>query len=367
MLWLLAAALLVGLFSCASGRDDKAKEPAAQLSDSARAAAGRGFWKLSRPMRLMLAGSTAHDSVKVASEIFVDQAIRRALDSIPAADYVTLNYRDSLAAAAVKRGEPGVTLKDIGASLHLDGAIVTKIARFGSVLGVDLSIVDPKTREVLYKDLSFSFIRFRDSSGTMLIGPPLYDAIRKSLDKYFGAPHTQTEPVATESMLLGGIAIEKLPQLKQLSVRREGLTRETLKALAEYAVRHFPELVPLDREAREGLYNMFGLKGVVDYVPVLPQEKQMLFNVGIDRMLVGGVEPKGDSVRLYLELRAIGAAGRDSLVDANSLTYAINDFEKTTVDEDFVVVFVDIAEPIFTREAERVRAAYATSLKERAK
>jgi hypothetical protein len=358
ILWVLAALLLVGLFSCASGRDDRPAKPAAASPDSAVAVQAVGGWKLDRPMRLLLAGSTAHDSVKIASELYVDQAIRRVLDSIPQAEFLTLNYRDSLASEAIKKGEAGIGLDDLAKQLRLDGAIYTKIARFGSMLGVDLQIVDPRTKKPFFKDISFSLIRYRDSSGTMLIGPALYDAIRKSLGKYFGVPHTAAAPIATEPLVIGSVEIANTPVLRQIAVQRETLSHATVKALAEYGILHFPEIVPFDIDSRARLYQMFGIGAVEDFEPMHALERTALFNVGVDHYMVGRVIPDRDSLRLRLEIHAIIDAHRDTLIDASELSYGINDFEKSTIDEDFVVAFIDVAEPLYKREAERVRQSY---------
>lgn len=353
VLWALAALLLVCLFACAKGKEEVARKES--RIDTVSAA---GAWKGGHPMRLLLAGSSAHDSVKIASELFVDQSIRSTLDSIPSAQYLTLNYRDSLAGAAVKHGEPGITLEELGERLKLDGAIFTKVARFGSMLAVDLRIVNPKTREVFYHDVSFSLIRYRDSSGSMLIGPALYDAIRKSLGKYFGVPHVAAKPVATEPLVIGSIVVEKSPALKQIAIRRESLTQGTVKALAEYAILHFPELVAFDIDSRSTLYEMFGIKGVENFVPMHAEERRTLNSVGVDRYVTGRVVPVGDSLRMELELHAITGATSDTLVDSNSRMYGINEFENSGIDEDFVVAFVDVAEPLYKREAERVRQRY---------
>ena len=147
-------------------------------------------------MRLLLGHTQARDSAAIITDFYVDQALRQAADSIAAAEYLTLNYRDSLATIAVSQGKQGVPFAELGEKLKLDGIIVTNFARFSSVLGVDMRIVDPKTQKDIYRITEFSMIRYRDSSGTMLLGPAIYDAVRKGLGRFFGMPHTPVAPIA---------------------------------------------------------------------------------------------------------------------------------------------------------------------------
>jgi hypothetical protein len=351
ILWVLAGALLLALFSCAGSNDGKVRS--GDSTGAARAGRPAG------PVRLLLAASEARDSAAVVTEFHVDQALRAALDSIPDARYVTLNYRDSLADVFVKEGKKGIPLPELGSRLDLDGAIFTRIARFGSVLAAELRIVDPKSGALLFRDLSFSMIRFRDTSGTMFLGPTVYDVLRKAVARYFAVPHTPGRPVATEAMIVTGVTIPRDEALGQVRVQRQSISTEGVKALGEFARLHYPELVAFDYESRGALYRTMNIGAIDDFVPLEALERQAMFNVGIDRYVAASAELAGtDSMRVRLEIRHIQSKTADSLVDHEERTFPRTKFETTRTEVDFVVELINLAEPLFDREAERVRKAY---------
>lgn|GEM_PF-1848764 len=352
VLWLLALVFLVALFSCAAGSNDGA-------ADSARAARPGPAGDAASPFILLLAGTDAHDSAAPVNDFFMDQALRQALDSIPAARYLTLNYRDSIASLYRADGKEGVPVEELAARLDLDGVIYTQVARFGSVLAVDLRIIDPETRGLLFRDIVFSLIRYRDTSGTMFLGPTLYDCVRKAVGRYFHVPHTSAQPVATVPVVVAGVVIPNDAGLGQIEVLRQTLATESVKALGEYARLHFPELIAFDYASRNQVYRLINVAAVDDYAPMNAAERQALYGVGIDRCLTGSAMHDGDSVRLRLELRMLLSVSRDSLIDVAQTAYPKSYFETTKAEEDFVVAMIDLAEPLFKREAERIRSVYA--------
>ncbi len=356
MLWVLALAFLIALFSCAAGSNDG-------MADSTRAAAsGRpSAADTSRRFSLLLAGVQAHDSIAVVNDFYVDQALRAALDSVPRARYLTLNYRDSLANLQVAQGKQGIALDDLAARLGLDGVIYTKVARFGSVLALDLRIIDPKSKGILYRDIAFSMIRYRDTSGTMYLGPTLYDAVRKSVGRYFGMPHTAAAPIATVPMIVSGVVIPKDPALGRLSTNRQDISTEGVKALGEYARLHFPELIAFDYGSRDRLYRLINVAAVDDYAPMNALERKALYGVGIDRYATVSVSAD-DSLRVRLELRGVSSASADSLIDSEMRSYPKTQFQTANAEDEFVVALIDLAEPLYKREAERIRRRYEATL-----
>lgn len=349
LLWVLVALLLCAIAACAAESDRHG--PA---TDSAGASGTR-----EHPMRLLLAASEARDSIQVVEEIFVDQALRRALDSIPAAQFLTLNYRDSLTKLVEQKEGHPITVQEIGQRLNLDGVIFTRFARFNSVLALELRIVDPRDGRLLYRDLNFSLIRYRDSLGTMLIGPALYDVLRKSVGRFFGVEHTATEPIATEPLIVSAIVIPRDTVLGQISLRRQALSTLGVKALGEYARLHLPELVAFDYVSRNRVYNLVNVAEVDDYEQMTDLEKGALFSLGIDRYVTGSVTPvSSDSVRFRIEIRQVTSRSTDSLIDHADTTVATRQLQTSQVERDFTVTLIDIAEPLFVREAERLRTSY---------
>jgi hypothetical protein len=308
VLLILMLLLVAALIACAGSNEKTGRTEAVPQS---------GLWKESRPMRLLLGSSLARDSAAIITEFYVDQAIRQATDSIAAADYLTINYRDSLAMIAVKEGKEGVPFAELGEKLKLDGIIVTHFARFSSVLGVDIRIVDPKTQKDLYHDLEFSMIRYRDSSGTMLLGPAIYDAVRKGLGRFFGMPHTPSAPIATEPLIMACVVMDQDPKLGRLATMRDKLSYLGVGALGEYGRSAYPELVAFDIASRNQVLRMVNVGEVADYLPMNDLERQALFNLDIDRYVTTIITPiTGDSAQVRVEIRSVVSPTRDTLVDA---------------------------------------------------
>ncbi|MEO5929849.1 MAG: hypothetical protein ABIR47_07945 [Candidatus Kapaibacterium sp.] len=353
--------LLVALCSCATGSNDGGR-----ASDTLRPALAQGA--VTHPLRLVLGGSEARDSAAIITPFFVDQAIRQTIDSIPSAAYVTINFRDSLADAAVAEGKKGIPIGELAKRLNVDGVIFTRAARFSNVLAVELRIIDPASGRAIFRDISFSMIRYRDTTGTMFLGPALYDAVRKSLYKYFGVAHSEEMPVATEPLVVAGLVIAKDPKLGRIAMERQDMASEGVKALGEYARINVPELVALDYESRREIFRTVNVVAVEDYAPMAGLERRALFNIGIDRFLTGTVTPlPGDQVGLRLELRSITSANTDSLVDHADTVLATLAFQTSTARRDFVVIWIDMAEKLYPREADRLRNEYAAELERRAK
>lgn len=308
-------------------------------------------------MRLLLGRNESSDSVAPVTDFFVDQALRQALDSIPAADYIRLNVRDSL--AELSADGKGVPLTELAEKLNLDGLITTRVVRFSSILAVELRITDPTTSRQLFRDVAYGLIRYRDTSGTMLVGPTLSDLVRQLVGRYFHLPHTAEHPIISEPLVIGSVIIAKDPALGQISVNRDKVSNEGVKALGEFARLHFPELVAFDYESRRELYRTVGLEAVEDFMAVGNQERRALYNLGMDRFVVGSVQHVGDSVQLRLELRYLVDSRSDTLQDAEERRYGRTQFESTKVVEEIVVEFIDLAESLYKREASRLAEEYA--------
>ena len=222
-----------------------------------------------------------------------------------------------------------------------------------------MRIVDPKTGKNLYHDLEFSMIRYRDSSGTMLLGPAIYDAVRKGLGRFFGMPHTPSAPIATEPLILASVVMEKDPKLGRLATQRDRLSFLGVGALGEYGRSAFPELVAFDITSRNQVLAMVNVGAVANYLPMNDLERQALFNLDIERYVTAIITPiTGDSAQVRVELRGVLSPARDTLLDAEQIAVPVGMFATTTIEEDFVRTILEAAQPLFTREAERIRAAY---------
>lgn len=355
-LWLLVVILVAALASCAAGSRENGADSSAIAVKPAGSAPGSAGGE---PMRLLLGGNESLDSISLVTDYVVDQVVRQISDSIPGAEYQTINKRDSLVSQATE-----ITLAELGRRLDLDGVIYTRTARFGQTLALELRVIDPSDGRLLFRDLSFVTIRFRDSEGSMLIGPALYAAVRKSMRAYFGLEHTRSNLAATEPISISGIRIAPDGGLARITKDRGRLAEGATKALADYAVLHFPEIVPLDPLSRDRMYESLKLGRVESTMGMLAVERDALLSVGIERYLSGVVEASGaENVRFALEIHQIAPGGIDTIIDKQDVVLARSMFETSTMEQEVMVTLIDLAEPLFNRESERVRSRYAEKTK----
>lgn len=353
-LWLLVVILIAALASCAAGSRENGKDTSAVTTGTTVGAQGE-------PLRLLLGGNESLDSIRLVTDYVVDQVIRQISDSIPQAKYLTINNRDSLVSQSSE-----ITLADMGRRLDLDGVIYTRTARFGQVLALETRIIEPIAGKVLFRDLSFVTIRFRDREGSMLIGPAIYAAVRKSLRSFFALPHSDTSVAATEPMSISGIQIPAGDSLGRISKERGRLADGGVRALSEFAIMHFPEIVPIDPLSRDRLYESMKLGRVEGTIGMLDIERDALTSVGIEKYLSGQVLSSGaGTIRFILEIHQISRGGRDSVVDRQEVNLPKASFESSTMEQDFMVTLIDLAEPLYKRESERVRNRYAEQIKRR--
>lgn len=344
-----AAALLLGLFSCAA--EPKRNGAAAPDAEVGSVDAGRN------PQRLLLGGVSTTDSLAVVGDFHVDQVLRQVLDSVPQVEYITVNRRDSIALAG---DGSGVELRRLFEELALDGVVYVELARFGSILGAQFRIVDAAGSAV-HRDLVFQMIRYRDSTGAMLAGPALYDAMRSALGRYLQKPHGDGWRVAQTAIVPLAVVIPK--ELGRIGTERSRISYATLRALAEFANRHVAEFTAVDPSSRDELYASAGAGVVENYVAPNDLDRGVLYRVGIDRYLVGSATAAGDSIRLQLQLHRLRSRVSDVVVDSASVAFPRIYFESTTVERDFVVAMIDLAEQIYARESERIREEYQTGLR----
>jgi hypothetical protein len=356
LLWMLVAALFVGLVSCAPGTKENGQ--GVTVGDATSAT--------QKPLRLILTGTAAQDSVANIADFHVDQVLRQVFDSVDGVDYLTVNLRDSIALAKDPTGKKGIPLAELTKALDLDGGINVAIARFGNVLALDFAVTDARTGKSRYRDFVFQQIRYRDTAGTMLIGPALYDALRTGVGRFVGRRHERTSVAASTPIVLSSIVIPSDPRLREISKSRETTSRSILTALFDYAGTHFPELVLFDALSRDRLYETIRIGAVANYLAPKAGEQRALFNVGIDRYLLGSIDPIGaDSLRMRLEIRSIVKPPRDTVEFAREMVQPIAAFSSGAFEEDVILAMLDLAEPLFREVKDSVTARYERGRAER--
>lgn len=344
LLAVIAILLVAALWGCASQTEEGIRD------------ANKGADTAHR-VRIILAGVEAMDSVRAVNTFYVDQAIRAALDSVPQAQYLTLNIRDSVAAMG---GDSGVNLAKMAEMLHLDEVLAVRAQRFGSILALELRGLDPRTGTTKWRDLSFSFIRYRDSAGTMMLGPTLYDALRKPLWKHYGLKHTPWRIVASEPLVVTNVVIPKDPLLgASISNDRTKVSTEGVKALGELTRIQHPEIVAFDITSRARLYELAGIGAVEDFMPIGDRERRIMFNVGIDRYMTAAIRPLAPSqIEFSVEIRQVVSPTSDSLIDQETRLMPAADYASLKGGEEAVIKLIDLAEMLLNREAARVRKNY---------
>ena len=311
--------------------------------------------------RIALVDILTHDSAKAAAPEIIDAMLRQAFDSIPDVEYISFSEQFKVA----PEGDSAVSVEKLVSGLNLDGLLAMRVARFGSVVGVDMRLIDPKTDNVLFQDRAFSFIRYRDEDHSLLFGPALYEGIDRLARRMNHQPDTEEFSVSAEPLVVGSVVIPRDPALGNIADERVKISKDGVRALGDFARFKFPQLVVVDYESRSKMYETLGLASVEDHVPVGNLERQALFNIDIPYYITASILPApGDSVEFGVELRYVTGVSSDSLVDEERMRVEQLRFETATTDKDAISLLLSLAENVLIRHAARLEDDYALKIKE---
>ena len=313
------------------------------------------------PGRVALVDVVTHDSAKAAIPAIVDQMLRQAFDSIPGITYVTFDERD----AEFSEVDTTTTVADLADRLNLDGVLSLRIARFGSVVGIDLRLHEPATNKLLFHTRAFSFVRYRDEENSLLLGPALYEALNRLVNRLARQPDSEEFTVSAAPLVITSLMISRDPGLGKIADDRVQISKDGVRALGDFARFKFPELVIFDYESRSRLYETVGLAAVEDHAAVGNLERRALFNLDIPYYLVAAINPvSGDSVGFSVELRSVVSPEADTLVDAEHRSIEQKLFESGTTAKDAIGLLLEVAEEVLSRHVRRLATEYALTIEE---
>lgn len=343
---LVATLLIIG---CASGDGQESG------SDSERPSP-RGHESLFEG-RLALVSVQTDDSSTLATSPVVDGMLGQAFDSLDDVEYVSI-------AETGLEGRTGGAVDSVAAGLELDGGVALRIARLGSVVGVDLRIVDPVSGEVLHHDRTFSFIRYREKGGAMLFGPALYEALyrhvlRIGAEPVGSMPDGRVIVAGAEPLVIGTVRIERDSSLGRILDNRVEISRDGVRALGDFIRYRFNEFVVFDVDSRARLYGVVGLEMVEDHEPVGNLERQAMFSVDVPYFLTTGIgRPGGDSIEFSARLHRVTGPDSDVVVDSAFRRYEYSLFQTTTTVRDAIAELLVVSEELLRRAGERIRKDY---------
>lgn len=344
--------LLVALCSC-SAQDNKGIRNA---GDATASVAANGV-----PRRVMLLTVQALDSARAADPAIVDRMLVQAFDSIPEIEYVPASRRADVSA---EQGDSGVTVARLAEELDLDGVISVRVARFGSVVGIDMGVFDP-AGGVIFRDRVFSFIRYRDSSGIKLFGPALYDALERAARRLAKLPDSERIVVSAEPLIVSNVVIDRDEALGRIAENREKISTDGIRALGDFMRVKYPEFVVFDYESRSRVYETVGVLMVEDHEPVNDLERRAMFNLDLPYYLTTGFFPAGDSVEIRAEVRYVLSPQSDTALFSESRRFPRRQFETSTMVREAVTQLLEVSDEALTRFADRVRDEYAASISSR--
>lgn len=318
-------------------------------------------------IRLALGKVELKDSVEVLSEGVVDIAMKEVCDSLINVKYFNLLQRDSIAkninGSINKSG--GIELSKLAKELKLGGIVFVKITRFSSVLATELKIVNPEDGSLIYRNLDFSFIRFRDSIGVKFLGPTLVESLRKAMSKLLKLPNNRNKPIATEPIVITSFEIQRDSLIKIISINREELSINIVKAIGEYGRRFYQSLMIFDYVSRNQIYKMMNSPLVQDYEAPSNFERTALFSLGIDRYIVGGIKPiSKDSLEIKFGLYKIMSFNKDTLFNSVKLNFPINKFENLSYEKELISASIDVITLLYEKENLNIISNYEQQRKQ---
>ena len=307
------------------------------------------------PSRIGLVDVLTHDSAAAAIPSILDGMLRQAFDSIQENAYVTFAERD----AKFPNIDSSTTVTDLADALNLDGVVSFRIARFGSVVGLDMRLLEPGTNSILFHDRAFSFIRYRDEENALLFGPALYEGVYRLVSRFAKRPDTKDFSVSAEPLVITSVVISRDSKLGKIADDRVDISKDGVRALGDFARFTFPELVVFDYESRSRLYETVGLAAVEDHEPVGNLERAALFNLDIPYYMVANIAASaGDSVKFTVELRSVVSSQSDTLVASAHRSLEQRLFETGTTTKDAISVLLEVAQEVLSSHVTKLKSEY---------
>lgn len=347
-------ALLVAgtLVACAAGENGEGNSGKVKPVSSPGA--------VSQPKRLILVSADASDSASLATAATLDAMLDQAFEDFPDQTYITLEEQAEVQNAA---GDSVVQVADLATSLDADAVIALHVARFGSVVGVDMRVFDAATNQPLFQDRAFSFIRYRTSDDTKLFGPALYEALQRLVYRLNGHPDTEHLFVSAQPLIISSVVIDRDPRLGKIASTREAISTDGVRAMGDFMRAKYPELVVFDLESRSRVYEMVGVALVEDHAAVSDLERDAMFRLDLPYYLTTSIRSApGDSVDIQAEIRYVTGPRSDTLVDSASRRSALSSLETSTLVKDVVTQILEVADIVAERQADRLIDEYAKSL-----
>lgn len=302
------------------------------------------------------------DSAKAAAPVVVDRMLVQAFDSIPETEYVSITRQGEVGAGA-SGSDTAISVEKLARTFSLDGTISLRIARFGSIVGVDMGIFEPISGKEIFRDRAFSFIRYRDQDGTLLFGPALYEALNRLVHRLEKLPDSDYLAVSAQPIIISNVVIGRDSALGKIAANREKISTDGIRALGDFMRLKYPELVVFDYDSRSRVYETVGIGMVEDHAPVRDLERNAMFNLDLPYYLTTAILPAaGDSVEVRAEVRYILSPRTDSLLISESKRFPRLQFERSTLVKDVVTELLEIADEALLRHADQIRAAYKSSI-----
>lgn len=302
------------------------------------------------------------DSAKAAAPVVVDRMLVQVFDSIPETEYVSIT-RQGEAGTGASGSDTAISVEKLARTFSLDGTISLRIARFGSIVGVDMGIFEPISGKEIFRDRAFSFIRYRDQDGTLLFGPALYEALNRLVHRLEKLPDSDYLAVSAQPIIISNVVIGRDSALGKIAANREKISTDGIRALGDFMRLKYPELVVFDYDSRSRVYETVGIGMVEDHAPVRDLERNAMFNLDLPYYLTTAILPAaGDSVEVRAEVRYILSPRTDSLLISESKRFPRLQFERSTLVKDVVTELLEIADEALLRHADQIRAAYKSSI-----
>lgn len=304
--------------------------------------------------RIALISLETDDSSSVATAQIVDQMLAQGFDSLPSIEYLTLE-----ATGLLQAEEGGIVQEKIG-ELDVTGIVAVRIARLGSIVGVDFRLFDPESGDPIYHDRAFSFVRFRDQEGSLLFGPALYEALYRHVlligERSVGSmPDGREVIAAAKPLVVGSVEVSSSSSLGRISEERRKISRDAIRALSDFVSVKSSAFVVFDYNSRSQLYNLVGLDMVDDLEPVGNIERQAMYNVDVPYFLTARVEPDGTAnVRIEVSLHQITGLATDTVVVSHENSYDSQLFQTSAVEKDLISEILVVAERVVADGSEFV-------------
>ncbi|MBM2815536.1 MAG: hypothetical protein HW421_2298 [Ignavibacteria bacterium] len=246
--------------------------------------------------RLLIAHTDFRHTDSVVNEGKIEAALNFIAIQTGKYELVPLHVRDSLSVQLKAAGEES-TVYEIAKSTGADKNVFITISQLKNMLRVEL-IINTTEGFDARTGVGYCLLNYREiGNDKALYDPSLLKAIQRAFaaavrdTNLFRQPDGSRTVMPTKTLAVGGLLFQTRPEILpkwELLNDKEVNSFDVVETIFS-AAKDCPYYTVYDTETRDGIYSLFNLYIVENFVPPSPEEINALIKLEVDSYLTGSI------------------------------------------------------------------------------